>query len=74
MKVFKDRIDRGGSRIAGKGVRMYKGSCTGFRFAEFISYFLKYPMTMNNLIPLRPNYFVFIGYLFIVFVGGGGGG
>ena len=48
---------------------MYKGVCVcvcgggGGRFADFIHFFLKYPM--------RPNYFIFIGYLQM---GGGGGG
>ena len=34
-------IDRGGSRISGKDVDMYKG--TGFRFFDFISFFLNIP-------------------------------
>ena len=37
--------------ISGKGVHIYKE--VGVRFADFISFFLK----------LRPNYFIFIGYL-----------
>ena len=44
---------RGGSRISGKGVRIYKGM--GVRFADFISVFLN--------IPLKGNNFIFIGYL-----------
>ena len=32
---------RGGSRISGKGVYMYKG--VGVRFADFISFFLNIP-------------------------------
>ena len=50
----------GGSRISGKGVHMYKG--VGVRFADFISFFLNIPWTWNNLVTLRPNYFIFIGY------------
>ena len=42
---------------------MYK--CVGVRFADFISFFLKLKFWS-----LRPNYFIFIGYL----KGGGGGG
>ena len=37
------------------------------RFADFISFFL-------NLVSLRPNYFIFIGYLKTGGGGGGGGG
>ena len=33
--------NRGGSRISGKGVHMYKGE--GVRFADFISFFLNIP-------------------------------
>ena len=40
--------NRGGFRISGKGVHMFKGVCV--RFADF-----KYPMKMKN--------FIFIGYL-----------
>ena len=35
----------------------------GVRFADFISYFLNIPWKRNNLVSLRPNYFIFIGYL-----------
>ena len=37
--------DRSGSRISGKGVHVYKGTCVweGFRFADFISLFLNIP-------------------------------
>ena len=52
---------RGGSRISGKGVHMYKG--VGVRFADFISFFSNIPWKWNNLVSLRPNYFTFIGYL-----------
>ena len=46
----------GGSRISGKWVHMYKYA--GVRFADFnISW------KWNNLVSLRPNYFIFIGYL-----------
>ena len=48
--------------ISGKGVHMNKG--LGVRFADFFYFILfKYPMKMNNLVSLRPNYFIFIGYL-----------
>ena len=33
------------------------------RFADFISFFLNIPWKWNNLCSLRPNYFIFIGYL-----------
>ena len=46
----------GGSRISGKGVHMYK--VVGFLFANFHSFF-----SWNNLASLRPNYYLFIGYL-----------
>ena len=35
----------------------------GVRFVDFISVFLKYTMKMNNLVSVRPNYFIFMGYL-----------
>ena len=34
----------------------------GVRFTDFISFY-KYPMKMKKLVSLRPNYFIFIGYL-----------
>ena len=34
-------IYRGGSRISGKGVHLYKGK--GVRFSDFISFFLNIP-------------------------------
>ena len=40
---------------------MYKWM--GVPFAEFISFFLNIPGKLNNLVSLRPNYFIFIGYL-----------
>ena len=61
--------DRGGSRISGKGVWMYK--CVGVQFADLISFCFNIPWKWNNLVSLRPNYFIFIGYLKM---GGGGGG
>ena len=42
----------------------------GIHFAEFISLFLNIPWKWNNLVWLRPNYFIFIRYL----KRGGGGG
>ena len=32
-------------------------------FADFISFFLNIPWKWNNLVSLRPNYIIFIGYL-----------
>ena len=52
---------RGRSKISGKGVRMYKG--VGVRSADFISFFFNIPWKWNNLVSLRPNYFIFIGFL-----------
>ena len=49
---------RGGSMISGKGVYMYK--CVG---GGGISFFLNIPRNLNNLVSLRPNYFIFMGYL-----------
>ena len=60
---------RGGSRISGNGVYIYKGVCVG-RFTDFISFFLNIPWKWNNLVSLRPNYFIFKAYL----KNGGGGG
>ena len=48
---------------------MCKG--VGDRFADFISFFLNIPWKLNNLVSLRPNYFIFIGNFK---TGGGGGG
>ena len=47
---------RGGSRIFGKGVLMYEN--VEVRVADF-----KYPMKMKYLASLKPNYFIFMGYL-----------
>ena len=44
-----------------RGVLMYKS--VGVPFADFISFFSNIPWKWNNLISLRPNYFIFIGYL-----------
>ena len=55
---------RGGSRISEKGVHLYK--CVGVSFADFIQSFLNIQWKWNNLVSLvslRPNYFLFIGYL-----------
>ena len=35
----------------------------GVCIADFISFFLNIPWQLNNLVSLRPNYFIFIGYL-----------
>ena len=48
---------------------MFKG--LGVHFADFISIFLNIPWKQNNLVSVRPNYFIFIGYLK---TGGGEGG
>ena len=61
---------RSGSRISGKDVRMFG---LGVHFADFISIFLDIPWKWNNLVSLRPNYFIFIGYLKTGVCGGGGG-
>ena len=45
VKTLAIVMNRGGSRISGKGVHMYKG--VGVGFADFISFFLKYPMKMK---------------------------
>ena len=57
---------RGGSVISGKRVHMFK--CVGCSLSNnwFYLFFLKYlifPWNWNNLVSLRPNYFIFIGYL-----------
>ena len=50
-----------GSRISRKGSHMYKG--VEVQFADFISFCLNIPWKWNNLVSLRPNYYIFIGYL-----------
>ena len=40
---------------------MFKG--LGVRFADFISFFFNVTWKWNNLVSLRPNYLIFIGYL-----------
>ena len=52
---------RGGSRISGMGSHMFKS--VGIRLAEFIPFFLNIPWKRNNLVSVRPNYFIFIGFL-----------
>ena len=47
--------------ISWKGFHIFK--VVGIRFADFISFFLNIPWKWNNLVSLRPNYFIFIGYL-----------
>ena len=54
-------IYRGGSRISGKWVHMYKD--VGFTFLILFHFFLNIPWKWNNLASLRANYFIFIGYL-----------
>ena len=53
-------IFRDGSKIFEKG-----GSFKGMevRFAGFISFSLSIPRKCNNLVSLRPNYYIFIGHL-----------
>ena len=41
---------------------MYKGVCVGGFALLSSTHFLKYPMKMNNLVSLRPNYFIFTRY------------
>ena len=60
-KQFVYLKSRGGSRISEKGVHMFKG--VGVPFADFISFILNIQWKWNNLVSLRPNYFIFIGYL-----------
>ena len=40
---------------------MYKR--VGDRFVDFFSFILNIPWKWNNLVSMRPNYFIFIGYL-----------
>ena len=40
---------------------MYEGKVV--RFTDCISFFLNIPWKGNNLVSLRPNYLIFIGYL-----------
>ena len=47
--------------IFGKGVYMYEG--LGVGFADLTSFFFNILWKWNNLVSLRPNYFIFIGYL-----------
>ena len=44
-----------------KGVHMYEG--VGVRFADFLLFFLNIIWKWNNLVSVRPKYFIFIGYL-----------
>ena len=49
-----------------RGVHVYNSVCVcggGGRFADIISFFLNIPWKGNNLVSVRPNYFIFIGYL-----------
>ena len=39
------------------------GGGGGVHSADFISFFLNIPWKRNSLVSLRPNYFIFIGYL-----------
>ena len=59
----------GGSRISGKGAHnfMYRG--VGGSLCWFYLIFLNIPWKWNNLVSLRPNYFIFKGYFKVV--GGG---
>ena len=72
QSIDEDVRSRGGSRISGKGgggfICMQEW---GVRFADFISFFLNIPWKWNNLVSLRPNNFIFIGYLKTGFVEGG---
>ena len=52
---------RGGSKVSEKGIHIYEG--VWVRFADFISFFLNIPWKWNNLVSVRPYYFIFIGYL-----------
>ena len=46
----------GGSRISGKGVHVYKD--VAVHFTDFISFVLNNPLKCNNLVSLRPNYYI----------------
>ena len=61
LYLLTQSICRGGSRISGKVVHIYNG--VGVCFADFISFFVNIPWKWNHLVSLRPNYFIFIGYL-----------
>ena len=41
--------------------KVYKDK--GVHFADFIQCFLNIPLKCNNLVSLRPNFLIFIGYL-----------
>ena len=59
---FYHLYDRGGSaRISGNGVQMYKG--VGDSLLLILWFFLNIPWKWNNLVSVRPNYFIFTGYL-----------
>ena len=53
---------------------IYIYKCMGARFADFISFSLNIPWKWNNFVSLRPNYFIFLGYLKTWGAGRGGGG
>ena len=63
---------RGGSRISEKGVNLFKGG--GFALLILSNFSKISHENENNLVSLRPNYFIFIGYLKPGGGGGGGGG
>ena len=56
------KLSGGVSRISEKGF-ICIAVCVGGRFTDFISFFLNFPWKGNNLASVRPNYFIFIGYL-----------
>ena len=51
----------------GFAVSIYLSLVTGTielgHYASFYQIVLKYPMKMKNLVSVRPNYFIFVGYL-----------
>ena len=51
----------GGFGSSGRGVQVYKG--VGVHLADFFPIFLNIQWKWNNLVSVRPNYFIFIGYL-----------
>ena len=59
--LFEKRENDQKSRLSGKWVHMYK--CDGARFADFISFFLKYPMKMKKFGLIETHLFICMGYL-----------
>ena len=69
--VSMTRKCRGGSRISRKGFICIN---IGGRFADYILFFSNIPWKRNNLVSLRPNYFICVGYFVKNKIGGIEGG